>query len=88
MYNLSDINDVKGLQSNLHTIFDGEPGKEVMRFLEAIGGWYPNIYDSIDTNEIIARDANRRLLGTIKTLLKLSADQIVELSKVRENGST
>jgi hypothetical protein len=78
---LTDINYVKGLQSNLRVSFDTPPGKEVMKFMELIGGWYPTIFDSLETNEVIARDANRRFIGTIKTLLELTPEQIVALAK-------
>ena len=79
MNNLTDIRFVKDLQNNLR-IFDSPQGQEVMKFLESIGGWTPNIFDSLDTNEVIARDANRRLIGTIKTLMILTPEQIVALA--------
>ena len=55
-------------------------GKEAMAFMEQIGGWVPTNFDSGDTNDIIARDANRRLIGTIKTLLTLGPEQVVALA--------
>ena len=78
--NLSDRDYVVGLKSNLHATFGSPQGKEAMLFMEKIGGWTPSILDTNDTNDIIARDANRRLLGTIKTILELSPDQIVALA--------
>ena len=78
---MTDIKYVSGLKSNLHATFDSPQGKEAMKFMEKIGSWYPNIMDSNETNDIIARDATRRLLGTIKTILELSADQIVTLAR-------
>jgi hypothetical protein len=77
---LADRDYVAGLKSNMHATFDSPQGKEVMKFLEKIGGWTPSIMDSNETNDIIARDANRKLLGTIKTILELKVDQIVELA--------
>lgn len=85
MINLSKLDDVKALQSNLRAAFETAQGKEAMKFIEQIGSWYPKVTDSMETNDIISRDANRRLIGTIKTLLELSADQIVELSN-RQGG--
>ncbi len=85
MNNLTDIRYVKDLQNSLR-IFDSEQGKVVMSFLESIGGWTPNIFDTLETNEVIARDANRRLIGTIKTLLTLTPEQVVALAKERENA--
>ena len=81
MIDLGDIEYVKGLKSNLHTTFDSPQGKEVMLFIEVLGGWYPRVGDSMETNDIIARDANRRLIGTIKSIMNLSAEQIVALAE-------
>jgi len=71
--------EVVALKSNLHATFGSPQGQEAMKFMEKIGGWTPSIYDSGDTNEIIARDANRRLIGTIKTIMELTPDQIMTL---------
>ncbi len=79
--NLKDKEYVRGLQNNLHATFDTAHGKEVMKFIEKLGGWTPTVFDSRETNEIIARDANRRLIGTIKTLLSISPDQVVAMAK-------
>jgi hypothetical protein len=76
-----DINEAKTLKSNMHATFDSEHGKEVMKFIEKIGNWYPSINDSMETNNIVARDATRRLIATIKTILKLSPEQIEILTK-------
>ena len=74
------IDEAKVLKQNIHATFETPSGKETMKFLEKIGGWTPSIYDSGDTNEIIARDANRRLIGTIKTIMELTSEQIVTLT--------
>lgn len=84
MYRLDDINTVKGLQSNLHICFDGVPGQEVMRFLEASCGWYESIFDPVNKDRILINAGKREVLATIKTLLNLSADQIVSMVKQRE----
>lgn len=78
---LSNPEYVNALQANLRATFDTPHGKEVMRFMEKIGSWTPTVLDSSETNEIIARDANRRLIGTLKTIMQCSVDQIVALSK-------
>lgn len=75
------IDEARSLKSNIHATFESEHGKETMKFMEKIGAWFPTVYDSGDTNEIIARDANRRLIGTIKTIMTLNADQISQLTK-------
>ena len=86
MIDLGDKAQVGALKSNIHATFDSPQGKEVMAFLEQIGAWTPSIFETMDTNEIISRDANRRLIGTIKTILSLSADQIVYLHNKTEGG--
>ena len=58
-----------------------------MRFIENIGGWTPSVFDTLETNEVIARDATRRLIGTLKSLLELSPEQIVAMAKERENAT-
>jgi hypothetical protein len=84
VYNLTDVNDVKGLQSNLHIVFDGEPGKEVMRFLEYSCGWFESIFDPINKDRILINAGKREVIATIKTLLQLPAEQIVLMAKHRE----
>jgi hypothetical protein len=78
--NLSDPTYVSDLKKNIHATFDSPQGKEAMIFMERVGSWMPNMMDTNETNDIIARDANRRLLGTIKTIMALSVEQIVALS--------
>lgn len=72
--------EAAALKSNIHACFDSPQGKDVMRFIEKIGSWYPTVFDSIETNEVIARDANRRLIGTLKTIMELSPEQIIVLA--------
>lgn len=79
-----DIKDIDVLKQNMHLVFDTPQGKDVMAYLEQIGSWYPTIADSMDTNDIIARDANRRLIGTIKSILKLNSEQIHALINAQE----
>lgn len=75
------LEQAKALKSNIHATFDTPQGKETMAYLERICSWYPTIYESNDTNEIIGRDANRRIIGTIKSIMKLSPEQIVRLQE-------
>ena len=65
----------------MHATFDSPQGKEVMRYIEQIGHWFPTVYDTGDTNEIIARDANRRLVGTLKSILTITPAQLVALTE-------
>ena len=73
--------EAQTLKSNIHATFETPSGKETMKFLEKIGGWTPSIYDSGDTNEIIARDSNRRLIGTLKTIMNITAEQMLVLEE-------
>ena len=84
MIDLTDIDQVKELKSNLHATFDSPQGQDAMAFIEQIGRWTPTIMDSMETNDIIARDANRRLVGTIKTILLCNAEQIVAAAQQGE----
>ena len=75
------LDEIKALQSNIRTTFETPQGKEVMAYIEKIGCWTPTVFDSGETNEIIARDANRRLIGTLKSLLILTPEQVRALSQ-------
>ena len=78
MIDLNNINDVKALQSDLRASLDTPQGKEVMTFLEQVCGWYD--FKEIDPNMILINHGKRQVLATIKTLLRLNADQIVAIS--------
>jgi hypothetical protein len=80
MIDMTSILEVKKLKQDLHLVFDTPQGKDVLKFMQELGGWYPTVWDSMETNSIIARDANRKLLGTIRTILELSPEQIVALA--------
>lgn len=71
--------EIAALKSNFHVVFDSPQGKEVLDYLKKICSWYPTVYDSSDTNLIIARDANRKIVGTIETILRLNADQLKQI---------
>lgn len=75
------IEEAKALKMNVLATFETPAGKQTMEYMEKIGSWTPNIYDSGETNEIIARDANRRLIGTLKTIMNLTSEQIVTLTE-------
>ena len=75
------IQEALALKSNVHATFDSPQGKEVMLYIEKIGGWYPTYNDSNETNDIIGRDANRKMISTLKSILILTPDQIVALTK-------
>lgn len=82
MIKLDRIEDVKALQSDLRASFDTNSGKEVMAFLEGICGWYD--FKETDRDRILIAHGKRQVIATIKSLLKLSAEQVVALAKERE----
>ena len=77
MINLSDIDTVKAIQSNLRSLPIGD--KENMKVLEQLCGWV----DFLDTdpNIVLIKNGKRSILATIKTLLECTPDQIVALTK-------
>lgn len=78
MIDLSNIDDVKGLQANLRATLDTPAGKEVMKWLEEICGWY-DFYD-VEPAIIQIKQGKRSVLATIKTLLDHKAEEIVALT--------
>jgi hypothetical protein len=84
MKDLTNINYVKGLQSNLRASLDTPQGKEVMLFLEELVGYDMSIFDPTSKENTWVRDGGRQLVATIRTLLKQSAEDIVLLAKEKE----
>ena len=81
MKDLTRIDDVKALQSNLRAVFDTEAGKEVMKFLEDSCGWYISVFDPVNRDATLVNDGRRQVVATLKTLLNLPAEDIVKVSK-------
>lgn len=79
MIDLNNLTDVISLQSNLRASLGTPQGQEVVRFLEEICGWYD--FNEIDPTMILIKHGKRQVLATIKTLLELSPEQIVALTK-------
>lgn len=86
MIDMSDREYVAGLQSNLHAVFDTPQGKEVMRFLEVSCRWYQSIWDPESPDMTLINDGKRQVVATLKTLLELNPDQVVELARRRNDG--
>ena len=78
MTNLSDLRDVQALQLNLRASLGTPQGAEVIKFLEEICGWYD--FRATQTEQVLNQNGKRQILATIKTLLELTAEQIVALS--------
>lgn len=81
---LTDLDYVKGLQSNLRIAFGSPQGKEVMKFLEASCGWYQSIFDPVNRDLVLINDGKRQVLATIKTLMEFPPEQIVAMAKEKE----
>lgn len=86
MINLTDLNYVKGLQSNARSLFESPAGKEVMKFLEQACGWYQSPLIPGDRQMTDVGVGRREVLATIKTLLEFKAEDIVKLTKDKEEG--
>lgn len=82
--NLTNLDEVKALQSNLRASLDTPQGREVMKFLEEACGWYESIFDPTNRDMILINAGKREVVATLKTLLKLDANQVVELAKQKE----
>ena len=84
MNNMTDIGYVTGLKSNMHAVFDTPQGKEIMRFLEQTCCWYRSVWDPASAELTLINDGKRQVIATIKTILDLSPDQIVNIAKQKE----
>ena len=81
---LTNLEEVKGIQANLHAVFDSPQGKEVMKFLELNCCWYQSVFVPADPNMTLINDGKRQVLATIKTILDLDANTITEIAKQQE----
>lgn len=75
MMDLTNIEDVKALQANLRATLDTPAGLEVMQFLDELCGWYDFSESSPDL--ILIAHGKRQVLATLKTLLRLTPEQVV-----------
>lgn len=79
MFDLSDIDQVKALQTNLRSSLDSPQGKEVVRFLEQLCGWYD--FHEVEPHLLQISHGKRQVLATIKTLLNNTPEHIVAITK-------
>lgn len=84
MIDLTDINYVKTLKSDVHATFDTPAGKEVLQFLEKACGWYDSVLTPDNPDLTLINDGKRQVLATIKTILELSPDQIIAMVNKKE----
>ena len=81
---MTDKNYVSGLKSNFHVVFDSPQGKEVMLFLENTCCWRASVWTPGNPDMTLINDGKRQVVSTIKTILELSPDQIVQLATQKE----
>jgi len=81
---LKDIDYVKALQSNLHVMFDGQPGQEVMLFLEDAVAYHGSVWDPASRENTWIQDGKRQVVATLKTLLREKPETITALAKQKE----
>ncbi len=79
MINLKSLAEVQQLQANLRGSLGTDAGKEVMKWLEEICGWYD--FSATDTNQILMKHGARQCLATIKTLLEHPAETVVQIAQ-------
>lgn len=84
MSELSNIEYVKALQSNLRATLDTPQGMEVIAFLERLCGWYE--FSETDPDLILIGHGKRQVLATLKTLMRFPADQIVAVASNLEDN--
>ena len=82
MTDLTVMEDVKMLQSNLRASLGTPAGKEVMKFLEEICGWYD--FSETHPDMILMKHGKRQVLATLKTLLEQHADTVVQTARIYE----
>lgn len=85
MRDLTNIDEVKGLQGNIITTFGTPQGQEVLEFLEDACGWYESIFDPDNKDRILINAGRREVIATIKTFLKHSPEQIVAMAQQKES---
>ena len=78
---LTNINDVKGLQADMRGVFETGSGINVMKFLEQTCNWYDSVFDMDNRDYVLIKAGRREVVATIKTMLKCSAEEVVALTK-------
>ena len=79
--NLKDVGEATILKSNMHIMFDSPQGKEVMTFLEKSCCWYESPLMVGSNEHTLINVGKRQVLATIKTILRLTPEQISALAR-------
>ena len=84
MIDLKNIDYVSQLKKDLDYVFSEGSGERVMEFLEYICGfWHPG-YVPNDPTSIMLSCGKREVILSLKTIMKLSPEQIVQYKLERE----
>jgi len=84
MKNLTDIDYVTGLKSNMEVTFNSPQGKEVLEYLEESCGWYQSVFNVQSPELTLINDGKRQVIATIKTIMRYTPTEIVALIKSKE----
>jgi len=84
MIDLTNMKTVKEICANMRTTFETPQGKETMKNLEEMGGWYESIFDPQNRDMVLINAGKREFVATIKTFLKHSPEQIVAMAQQKE----
>jgi hypothetical protein len=79
MIDLTKVDQVRQLQTEVRTVFDNPSGREVMKFLDQICGWYDFTESDKDINQLLT--GRRQVLATVKTLLEHSPEQVAAVAR-------
>jgi hypothetical protein len=83
MIDITNPDYVAGLKSNMHVTFESPTGKEVIKFLEQTCSWYDSIYTPNQPEMTLIKAGRREVLATIKTILELNIEQIIQITHER-----
>ena len=87
MREMNNIDYVSTVKGSMHVVFDSPQGKEVMAFLEKTCCWYQSCLVPGQPDMTMVNDGKRQVLATIKSILELSPEQIVNLVQSSEDNT-
>jgi len=84
MSKMTDINYIANVKSCMQIAFEGNNGDILMDFLENTCCWYQSTLVPGDPEMTMVNDGKRQVLSTIKTMMRLTPEQIVALVNNKE----
>ena len=79
-----NIDESKAIKGHLRATLETDAGKAVIEYLEGLCGWYD--FNDTDPNTILIKHGKRQVLATIKSLIRLTPEEIVALTGDQDNG--